>query len=69
MTGHVADGVILQLADPDLIGWFVGQVREAEEAAGRPARFGEGSGGSARPRRRPGDLPRPDTLVPSRTPS
>jgi probable F420-dependent oxidoreductase len=37
MTGRIADGVILQLADPDLIGWFVGQVREAETAAGRPA--------------------------------
>jgi alkanesulfonate monooxygenase SsuD/methylene tetrahydromethanopterin reductase-like flavin-dependent oxidoreductase (luciferase family) len=35
MTGRVADGVILQLADPDLIRWFVGQVREAEVAAGR----------------------------------
>ena len=37
MTGRVADGVILQLADPDLIGWFVAQVREAAIAAGRPA--------------------------------
>jgi probable F420-dependent oxidoreductase len=37
MTGRVADGVILQLADPDLIRWFVDQVREAETAAGRPA--------------------------------
>ena len=36
MTGRVADGVILQLADPDLIRWFVGQVRDAEVAAGRP---------------------------------
>jgi probable F420-dependent oxidoreductase len=36
MTGRVADGVILQLADPDLIGWFAGQVRAAEAAAGRP---------------------------------
>lgn len=35
MTGRVADGVILQLADPDLIRWFVGQVREATVAAGR----------------------------------
>jgi probable F420-dependent oxidoreductase len=35
MTGRVADGVILQLADPDLIRWFVGQVREAASAAGR----------------------------------
>jgi probable F420-dependent oxidoreductase len=37
MTGRVADGIILQLADPDLIRWFVGQLREAEAAAGRPA--------------------------------
>jgi probable F420-dependent oxidoreductase len=37
MTGRTADGLILQLADPDLIRWFVGQVREAEVAAGRPA--------------------------------
>jgi probable F420-dependent oxidoreductase len=37
MTGRVADGVILQLADPDLIAWFIGQIREAERAAGRPA--------------------------------
>jgi len=37
MTGRIADGVMLQLADPDLIRWFVGQVREAEAAAGRPA--------------------------------
>jgi probable F420-dependent oxidoreductase len=35
MTGRIADGVILQLADPDLIRWFVGQIREAEAAAGR----------------------------------
>ena len=37
MTGRVADGLILQLADPDLIRWFVSQLREAEGAAGRPA--------------------------------
>ncbi len=35
MTGRVADGVILQLADPDLVRWFVSQLRDAEEAAGR----------------------------------
>ena len=35
MTGRVADGVILQLADPDLIRWFGAQVREAASAAGR----------------------------------
>jgi probable F420-dependent oxidoreductase len=35
MSGRVADGVILQLADPDLVRWFGGQVREAAVAAGR----------------------------------
>jgi probable F420-dependent oxidoreductase len=35
MSGRVADGIILQLADPDLIRWFVGQVRAAAAAAGR----------------------------------
>jgi len=35
MTGRIADGVILQLADPDLIQWFVGQVRAAASASGR----------------------------------
>ena len=35
MTGRVADGLILQLGDPDLIRWLVGQVREAAGAAGR----------------------------------
>ncbi len=35
MTGRVADGLILQLADVDLIRWFVGQLREAEATAGR----------------------------------
>ncbi len=35
MTGRVADGLILQLADVDLIRWFVAQLRDAEEAAGR----------------------------------
>jgi probable F420-dependent oxidoreductase len=35
MTGRIADGVILQLADPDLIRWFVGMIREAATAAGR----------------------------------
>ena len=35
MTGRVADGLILQLADPDLVRWFVGQLREAAREAGR----------------------------------
>jgi probable F420-dependent oxidoreductase len=37
MTGRVADGIILQLADPDLVRWLVGQLREATASAGRPA--------------------------------
>jgi probable F420-dependent oxidoreductase len=35
MTGRIADGAILQLADPDLVSWFAGQIREAAAAAGR----------------------------------
>jgi probable F420-dependent oxidoreductase len=35
MTGRVADGLILQLADPDLIRWFVSQARDAAADAGR----------------------------------
>jgi probable F420-dependent oxidoreductase len=34
-AGRVADGVILQLADPDLIRWCMGFVRAAAEEAGR----------------------------------
>ena len=49
MTGRVADGIILQLADPDLIRWFVGQLREAAVAAGRDRRRRSRS----RPPRRP----------------
>jgi probable F420-dependent oxidoreductase len=52
MTGRIADGVIIQLADPDLVAWFVAQVRAAAMAAGRsptavsvqaaaPAHFGD----------------------------
>lgn len=35
MTGRIADGVILQLADVDLIRWMAGIVRDAATAAGR----------------------------------
>jgi probable F420-dependent oxidoreductase len=35
MTGRVADGLILQLADPDLIRWMVGTMRASAEQAGR----------------------------------
>jgi probable F420-dependent oxidoreductase len=35
MTGRIADGVILQLADPARIRWLTGLMREAGGAAGR----------------------------------
>ncbi len=35
MAGRVADGIILQFADPDLIDWCLGFVREGAKAAGR----------------------------------
>ena len=35
LTGRIADGLILQLADPDLIRWMAGLMREAAEQAGR----------------------------------
>lgn len=35
MTGRVADGLILQLGDPDLIRWMAGIMRDAAKAAGR----------------------------------
>jgi probable F420-dependent oxidoreductase len=35
LAGRIADGVMIQLADADLIRWFVGQVRDAARAAGR----------------------------------
>jgi probable F420-dependent oxidoreductase len=34
-AGRIADGVVLQFADPDLIKWCLGFVREGAEAAGR----------------------------------
>jgi probable F420-dependent oxidoreductase len=35
LTGRIADGAMLQIGDPDLVRWFVGQVRESATAAGR----------------------------------
>ncbi len=35
LAGRIADGIMLQLADPDLIRFFVGQVRDAARRAGR----------------------------------
>jgi probable F420-dependent oxidoreductase len=35
MAGRIADGVILQFADPDLIAWCLGFVRQGAKEAGR----------------------------------
>ena len=35
MAGRVADGIILQFADPDLISWCLGFVKEGARTAGR----------------------------------
>ncbi len=35
LTGRIADGAMLQIGDPDLIRWFVGQVRGSAREAGR----------------------------------
>jgi probable F420-dependent oxidoreductase len=38
LTGRVADGAILQIADPDLIRWSVGLLHDGTRAAGRDPR-------------------------------
>jgi probable F420-dependent oxidoreductase len=38
VAARQADGVIIQAADPDIVEWIVGQVRQAAEAAGRDPR-------------------------------
>lgn len=35
MAGRVADGIILQFADPDLVSWCLGFVKEGAQEAGR----------------------------------
>jgi probable F420-dependent oxidoreductase len=35
IAGRVADGVVIQLADPEIVEWIVGQVRRAAEEADR----------------------------------
>ena len=64
MTGRIADGAMLQIADPDLVRWFVDQVRDSAREAGRDPQRGPDHGRRAGPRRRPGRRPRPGPLVP-----
>jgi len=35
LTGRIADGAMLQIGDPDLVRWFVSQVRDSAATAGR----------------------------------
>jgi probable F420-dependent oxidoreductase len=35
LTGRIADGAIIQLADPSLVGWCIGLLREGARKAGR----------------------------------
>ncbi len=35
LTGRIADGAMLQIGDPDLVRWFVAQVRASAQEAGR----------------------------------
>src|SRR5256886_9297791 len=37
LTGRIADGAIIQLADPSLVGWFIGLLRDGARKAGRDA--------------------------------
>lgn len=37
LTGRIADGAIIQIADPELLGWCAGLLREGARAASRPA--------------------------------
>src|SRR4051794_40870 len=61
LTGRIADGVILQIGDPDLVRWFVSQLRDAARDAGRapdavkvmaaaPAHVGDAADGRDRTR-------------------
>jgi probable F420-dependent oxidoreductase len=54
LAGRIGDGVILQLADPDLIPWLLGFVRQGAEEVGR--RFEEIRVMSAAPAYVSGDL-------------
>ena len=64
LTGRIADGSMLQIGDPDLIRWFVSQVRDVGGRGRARPRRGQGHGRRAGPRRRPRRRPRSDPLVP-----
>lgn len=37
LTGRIADGAVIQIADPSLVGWCAGLLRDGTKAAGRAA--------------------------------
>ena len=64
LCGQVADGFILQLADPDVTAWMVDAVREAaERRRARPRRPHDLRGRARLRRRRPGAHARPVPVV------
>ena len=65
VAGRQSDGVIVQLADPDIIEWIMGQARAAAVEAGRdPAALEAIVCAPVRDRRRPRRGARPGALVP-----
>ena len=64
MAGRTADGIILQLADPALIEWLIGIMRQAATEAGRDPAEDQGAGGGTCPRRPHRRMPRARALVP-----
>ena len=63
LTGEVADGFILQLADPDITAWTIKSVRDAAAAAGRDPDDGEDL--RRRPRLRHRRQPAPGWTTPA----
>ena len=64
MTGRVADGLILQLADPDLIRWFVCPAARGGGGRRTPGGQRQGAGSGARARRPARGRARAHPMVP-----
>ncbi len=64
LTGRIADGAMLQIGDPDLIRWFVSQVRASAEESGRDPDMVQVMAAAPGARGRPGRRPRSHPVVP-----
>ena len=65
IAGRLADGVIVQVAEPEIVEWILAQVQRTAEAAGpRPVRAARYVLRSSRRPRRPCRLLRTGALVP-----